>query len=264
MFTPGGLFFLAKECEERYRERLAIFPPGTFDDERNRMWKMMEEALECAEWMEQKGFRILRNVGPFMMDSPPIGSTVVVRAGSLLKGTDPALAGADVFAKRATHVVVRSLDKGWCGSPFHGARDVPERVRQAQIVWSGTGRYWRHTDLNNIEVTRELEDASVYVNFGDVSRKRLGMQCQYGSDYVDATHGARSADASPYLAKGLRILGRGDEGRVSDYHRLRIHRDDVEAFVENVARYKLERGCWDQSDPRVPDSLKASDLSPGM
>jgi len=62
-----------------------------------------------------------------------------------------------------------------------------------------------------------------YVNFGDVARQQLGMQCQYASHYL-------YPDNDPFLGKGLRFLW-GIEG---DYHSIRIHKDDVEEFIRRV------------------------------
>lgn len=66
-----------------------------------------------------------------------------------------------------------------------------------------------------------------YVDFGDVARDRCSMQCQYASRYLSGAYG--SAD----LGSDLRWYG-----EVSDYHRLRIHKDDVEKFVERVLKHR--------------------------
>lgn len=66
-------------------------------------------------------------------------------------------------------------------------------------------------------------DDSDYVSLGDVCRDAIGIQCQYGSRYVNGIGGF------PRLADDLRILRRD-----GDYHDMRIHRDDVNLFVERV------------------------------
>lgn len=60
-----------------------------------------------------------------------------------------------------------------------------------------------------------------YSSFGDFSRSRLGQQCQYGSRYIQG-----KLDGYPALGDGLRFenLDR------SDYHSIRIHRDDMDEF----------------------------------
>jgi len=72
----------------------------------------------------------------------------------------------------------------------------------------------------------ENNDEDDYVNFGDVSRKHLGLQCQHGSRYVDG-----KIPGYKNLGKGLRF-----KGNTNMYHLLKIHKDDVEEFV---SRYNL-------------------------
>ena len=71
-------------------------------------------------------------------------------------------------------------------------------------------------------------DAEGYVSFGEVSRQLLSMQCQYGCRYIN---GSRDY---PALGLGIRF-----KGRVCEYHELRIHKDDVEQFVDRVWAYRL-------------------------
>lgn len=59
-----------------------------------------------------------------------------------------------------------------------------------------------------------------YVEFGDVARNNLNMQCQYASRYLEDSK--------------VRYIG-----DVDDYHNLMIHKEDVEGFVRFV---KKERG----------------------
>lgn len=68
-------------------------------------------------------------------------------------------------------------------------------------------------------------DSADYVDFGDVCRRRLNEQAQYGSRFVDGRHGC------PRLGDGLRFVG-----DAVDYHSLRIHADDVEEFVGRYRR----------------------------
>jgi hypothetical protein len=73
-------------------------------------------------------------------------------------------------------------------------------------------------------------DAEGFVQFGDVSRYRLGQQCQYGSRYVDG-----SIPGCANLGEGLRF-----RGSTNDYHSLRIHIDDVDEFVSRVRRHRAD------------------------
>jgi hypothetical protein len=74
-----------------------------------------------------------------------------------------------------------------------------------------------------------------YVNFGDVSRKQLGIQCQYGIRYL-----VGGFEGIPYLGENIRF--RGDR---NDYHSYRIHQDDVEKFVNRVNNYRRSVGALD-------------------
>lgn len=83
----------------------------------------------------------------------------------------------------------------------------------------------------------------MFVKFGDISRKRLGTQCQYGCRYtgIDAKGNPNESlweeRGYPNLGKGLRFKGNTD-----NYHSLEIHEDDVEEFVR---RYKEHRKKFD-------------------
>lgn len=71
-------------------------------------------------------------------------------------------------------------------------------------------------------IIAEADDKG-FVSFGDVARGLLNMQCQYASYYIDGVGGR------PVLADGLRIVG--DSG---NYHSLKIHKDDIQVFVDRV------------------------------
>lgn len=66
-----------------------------------------------------------------------------------------------------------------------------------------------------------LADADGYVDFGDVSRKELGKQCQYGSRYV-----TKLDEEYPDLGEGLRFRNLD-----RSYHEIKIHIDDIPEFV---------------------------------
>lgn len=82
-----------------------------------------------------------------------------------------------------------------------------------------------------------------YVEFGEVARGRLGMQCQYSSRYLTGI------GRSPRLAEDLRWHG-GEIDTLwrqldssGDYHRLRLHRDDVDEFVDRVIAHRRAVGA---------------------
>lgn len=66
-----------------------------------------------------------------------------------------------------------------------------------------------------------------YSPFGDFCRSRLGQQCQYGSRYIDGR-----LEGYPNLGEGLRF-----KGDPSDYHFVRIHRDDMDEFERRYKEY---------------------------
>jgi hypothetical protein len=65
-----------------------------------------------------------------------------------------------------------------------------------------------------------------FVNFGEISHARLGQQTQYASRFIDGTMGL------PRLGDGLRFI------MSSNYHAIKIHKDDIEEFVERVLAYR--------------------------
>jgi len=67
-----------------------------------------------------------------------------------------------------------------------------------------------------------------YSPFGDFSRSRLGEQCQYGSRYITGR-----IEGFPSLGEGLRFLN----AERSDYHSIRIHRDDMDEFERRYRAY---------------------------
>jgi hypothetical protein len=66
-----------------------------------------------------------------------------------------------------------------------------------------------------------------FVCFGDVCRKRIGIQCQYSRHYL----------REPGIGEGIRW-----QGRFEDYHGLTIHKDDVELFVERAIAWRRKMG----------------------
>jgi len=72
-----------------------------------------------------------------------------------------------------------------------------------------------------------------FVDFGDVCRNKLDMQCQTGYYMLEGFHGY------PKMKEGLRIIGND-----WNYHSLKIHKDDVQKFIDRVnamrAKYGLE------------------------
>jgi hypothetical protein len=84
-----------------------------------------------------------------------------------------------------------------------------------------------------------------YVDFGDVARKLLNEQCQYISRYV----GGKCDEKD--LGFGLRFMENGKVVTYSDdYHSLKIHKDDVDTFVNRVKQYR-ENQAFMNLDPHL-------------
>lgn len=81
-----------------------------------------------------------------------------------------------------------------------------------------------------------------YSGFGDFARSRLGQQCQYASRYIDGR-----LEGYPALGEGLRFNNGKPYGKVreldaSDYHSVRIHRDDMDEFERRYKEYRSDNG----------------------
>ena len=70
-----------------------------------------------------------------------------------------------------------------------------------------------------------------FVDFGDVCRGKLGMQCQTGYYMLEGFHGY------PKMKEGLRIIG-----DTHSYHSLKIHKDDVQKFIDRVEAMRKRYG----------------------
>ena len=77
-------------------------------------------------------------------------------------------------------------------------------------------------------------DGNGFVDFSDIARGELRQQSQYASRYVDG-----KMEGYPNLGEGLRF-----EGDPSDYHSLRIHKDDLAEFVQRVISHKKASGSF--------------------
>lgn len=76
-----------------------------------------------------------------------------------------------------------------------------------------------------------------YVNFGNIARGQMGLQCQYGCRYTGIGPEGERTDywaelGYPNLGKGLRF-----RGGTNNYHALEIHKDDVDEFARRFKKY---------------------------
>jgi hypothetical protein len=158
-FSPASLLTLAAEQEERHRQLLEQFPPGTINDDRNAARELSEIALECARWMEMRGIAEMAHVGPFHTFLPKRGDRIRIKKGAIVFSTAPGVGREGVAVTRAQVVTVRDADRGYVSSDgFRGSGD--DRFRQGQVRWAGVGGYWRWTDLNNVELIPQAETSA--------------------------------------------------------------------------------------------------------
>lgn len=149
--TAARLLEIAEKSEARYQELLAQYPPGTVNDERNRMRERREAALVCAEWLERKGLPSATHVGPFGPELPARGQSVTVKKGSTVFGTGSDIGREGRVSARAQVVKVHSVNRGYIDMSGT-SRPTWEQVRNAEVHWAGAHGYWRWTDANNIVV----------------------------------------------------------------------------------------------------------------
>ena len=84
-----------------------------------------------------------------------------------------------------------------------------------------------------VNISEKYEaDEDGFVRFGDVASGELRQQAQYASRYIDG-----KMEEYPNLGGGLRF-----KGDPSDYHTIRIHKDDIEEFVRKVTEHKQASG----------------------
>jgi len=65
-----------------------------------------------------------------------------------------------------------------------------------------------------------------YIDFGEICRNKLNMQCQYGMYYIEGFGGY------PDVSEGLRFI------RNDNWHQIKIHKDDVDEFISRVNKFR--------------------------
>lgn len=167
MHSPQSLLELACQQEAIYNALSAQFPAGTVHELRNEARRLMDQALQCAAWMQARGHSSLAHVGPFL-SAPFSGSKMGIRAmrgvkvrikaGATIRSMHPGKAGS-IVTERSRVVTLHDVYAGHVDAGgFQRLRHQSERekllasVRQPEVVWAGTGGYWRHADLNDVEL----------------------------------------------------------------------------------------------------------------
>lgn len=130
-----------------YQERLALFPPGTYDVARNDARDMLEFLAAARDWLVRSGKDSAQYIGPFGTISIKKGQRVVIKAGSEIRSTR----GQPTVSTRKRVVTVHYIDEGYidrsCAEPT---------VRQPVVTWAGAGGYWCRTALENVDTQASL------------------------------------------------------------------------------------------------------------
>jgi len=77
------------------------------------------------------------------------------------------------------------------------------------------------------KIIAKFSDDNGFVNFGEIAHGIFDQQTQYASRYIDGV-----IPGYPNLGEGLRF-----KGDPSDYHFVKIHKDDIEEFVRRRKDY---------------------------
>lgn len=142
--TPEKLREVASRERAKYAELIIAFPPGTYNEARNRSYDLADIAEKSANLMAEKGINSTNHFGPFNVFSPKRKEKVVVKAGSEIFSTHPTVKQRN--SSRRQTVTIHSLDNG-----FVRNEDGVFDVRMSRVHWAGTGGYWCWTDLSNVE-----------------------------------------------------------------------------------------------------------------
>jgi hypothetical protein len=112
-----------------------------------------DQALICAQWMEDMGHEELMHVGPFHSFFPKAGQKIRVRSGAIIYShMSEQLASHGEAADRALVATVRWADEGFIDT--EGLHGVQGAVHQGKINWAGNGGVWRWTDMNNVQIVQ--------------------------------------------------------------------------------------------------------------
>lgn len=157
-YTPERLFNIAAESEAKYKELIVMYPPGTYNKERNDAHELMEMALSCAEYMEKNKIEEAIGIGPFCDISFKKGEKVRIKKGAIIHTTAPCILGngpkIQLENKRNYVCTVFDFNKGWAGCHY---KSQEFEVRSPQIHWVGSSGYWKWTDISGVEKVVDKE-----------------------------------------------------------------------------------------------------------
>lgn len=143
MFTPENLLALAEEYEKKYKELLVLYPAGTVNDERNEARKNMDDAFDCASWMEANGIQEISHVGPFNTFTVSKGQFVKVKKGAVVYSTAPDYTREGKENSQVYGIKVHDFYKG---------QVYNNEVTNPTVHWVGRHGYWKWCNLSDVEL----------------------------------------------------------------------------------------------------------------
>lgn len=129
-------------------------------------------------------------------------------------------------------------------SDGRNSSSLTARVNMTVEVTSSNEEYFNFS-IGNKKFLVQKENCVIaddYVDFGDIARGRLQQQCQYAVRYtginLNGEYSPEYWESFGYKSLGENLRFIGDSG---NYHSMKIHKDDVEEFVERYLSYQSER-----------------------
>lgn len=147
-YTKDRLLEIAVEAQSRYEARLALFPAGTYDLERNEARRLHESAMLAALSLEETGEREANAVGSFCDFTAFKGQKLTLKEGAMVRTTHPQKRGGYRNPRRR-EVTVHNQSFGKVDPYGHHQGSA---VRNPEITWVGSGGYWFWADINDFDL----------------------------------------------------------------------------------------------------------------
>lgn len=130
-------------CEDQYK-----------NGEENRLsWHSIMEAASNILQHDLCPETPVQVLGPFYVAGlvfPKRGDDVTIAKGAIVHSTHPKIPSEGIEQKRRQTVLLHDLKCGFVDT-WHGIR-----VQDVEVLWAGTGGYWKWTSLNNVESITEI------------------------------------------------------------------------------------------------------------
>lgn len=111
--------------------------------------RKLNDALVVAAHMERNEItEPVENIGPFESFVPIRGTRVRIKPGAIYRSMHPSKRGQPQINKRKREIVVHTYFNGRIGELDFQNNPI---IINGEVSWVGTGGYWCHTDINNIE-----------------------------------------------------------------------------------------------------------------